>query len=128
MSQAQTHFPVIVTTAATHVLWIAAEDQADAVSQLRDSHGADLDQLLDVDTVVEADWSVRAVADLSDARMVASHGPATDAHVRNYRLGQDELARAACAAAGHTEHRRPVRDGVICALCFVTLETAAAAA
>jgi len=66
-------YPVLITTTSTHLVMVAGTSQADAVAQIEDSGGADLDQFLDPDTLVEGDFTVRAVATEWDRRLVADH-------------------------------------------------------
>lgn len=66
-------FPVLVTTTSTHVIYVGAVDEADALAQIEDNGGADLDQLLGTDTVVSGDFTVRVPVGEWDTRLLADH-------------------------------------------------------
>lgn len=73
-------FPVLVTTTSTHVIYVGAVDEADALAQIEDNGGADLDQLLGDDTAVAGDFTVRVPAGEWDARLVAEHSHSQQRH------------------------------------------------
>jgi len=121
-------YPVLIEMRSTHVVWVEADDQADAVEQIKDSGGADLDQLTDVSTLLDGDWEVTA-PDEFDWHLIQGHEQQPDFHVRAHEAHLREAARAECAAAGHHQanHRR-YRDDVECDLCRVVVATVEAVA
>ena len=71
---------VLVTTTATHLVQVGAVSQADAIAQIEDNGGTDLDQLLGPDTRVAGDFTVRVPAGEWDARLVAEHSRSQQRH------------------------------------------------
>lgn len=70
-------FPVLITTIDTHVVMVAGTCPADAVAQIVDSDGADLDQLLDHHTRVQGDFTARIPSGPLDQQLVAEHATRT---------------------------------------------------
>lgn len=120
------HYPVIVTTTQTHVLWVAAGSQADAVDTLR---YYDLDQL-DEETCVADNVEIEAPGpwSWSTVTRTSSHGyPGTpyDAHIQTHQSllrHRERLAvQATCAANGHPD-RSQWAGMVTCNLCQAFVE------
>lgn len=126
-------YPVIVEYTYRHVIWVAGDDQANAVEQAQD---APYEQTNDQETLVEAGWSVKAPKDRWDWGDVMegsySHpypGTEADAHVQTHRAEVARVAReakkAACCDAGHPGSR-PLTSGPYCDTCgYLKTETVA---
>lgn len=125
-------YPVFVTDTRRHVLWIEALDQDDAVRRA----GNGTFERLDPESIVSSDidcaapdgeWDWATVYDGGDVYL----GLPCDAHVETHRTHLWHLERdarnAACAAAGHPDHRHTYPNGrVECSQCLVTLVEAPA--
>src|SRR5690242_14451291 len=102
-------YPVIVEYTYRHVVWVAAEDQQDAVRRMQDEP---YEKTSDQETLVESGWSVQAPKDSFDWGDVMNggyyhpyQGTEADAHVEEHRRYlanlEWEAKKAACVEAGH---------------------------
>lgn len=125
-------YPVFVTDTRRHVLWIEADDQADAVRRA----GNGTFERLDPESIASSDLEVVAPEDQWDWMTVYDGGDIyrglmCDAHVETHQthLWHVELAarKAACAAANHAGHQQAFASGLVdCTFCQVTLVEAPA--
>lgn len=126
-------YPVIVTEHRTHVVWVDAADQQDAIRWLDNDLG---DGVINRNTLAEFDWEVESpTGDHDDMDWCTITGASNgfgdyrgllcDAHVRTHRQELWDQARAAdvlaCAAEGHVRDRELFATGLWCFICRINL-------
>jgi hypothetical protein len=122
-------YPVIVTATQTHVLWVDAASQDDAVKAVR--YWNIEEQLECDDTRVADNVEIEAPGpwSWSTVTRTSSHGyPGTpyDGHIQIHkdmlRRQEQQAKQAACAANGHPDRRKWAGGLVSCNLCQAVVE------